>query len=114
MTLYLVEVVVAIIAIIIALIVLRKKETKKFVTAFVIILSLLVIGEGITFAFERPIVELQNENVTVEAKIDNSLKIAKTTYHFQDITNEIEVEGKVDYSKVGSYEIIYKIPTIQE
>ncbi len=112
MILYLVELAVAIIAIVIALIILRKKETKKFITAFIIILALLIISEGITFALEKPVVELKKENTTVEAKVDNHLKIAKTTYHFNDVTDKIEIEGKVDYNKVGSYEITYKIPTI--
>ncbi len=112
MILYLVELAVAIIAIIVSLIVLRKKETKKFITAFIIILALLVVSEGVTFALEKPVIEIKKENTTVEAKVDNHLKIAKTTYHFQDITGEVEIEGKVDYNQIGSYEISYKIPTL--
>ena len=38
--------------------------------------------------------------------------IAKTTYHFFDITKKVEIEGNIDYSKIGTYEITYKVPTL--
>ena len=109
---YIAELVIAVVLIILALIFLRKKGTKKIVTTLTIILVVLLIGEGATFALEQPVINLENVNNTVEAKIDKSLKKANATYHFHDVSDEIEIEGKVDYNKIGSYQITYKIPTL--
>ena len=110
--LYLVELIIAFLVIIISLIILRKKEPKKFLRVFAAILLILMISTGTTFALEKPKIEIKEENLKVEAKTDTQLKIAKTKYHFFDVTKKVEIEGNVDYNTIGTYEITYKIPTL--
>ena len=110
--LYLIELIVAIILCAILLIIFRKKEPKKVLKMFALIFLLFIIAAGITFALEKPKIEIKEENLKVEANVDTSLKIAKTTYHFFDITKKVEIEGNIDYSKIGTYEITYKVPTL--
>ncbi len=112
MKLYIIEFAVALIIIILVLILLRKKETKTIVKTIVAILLLLIVSETVTFVFEKPKIEISEEDLNIEAKVDTKLKTTKVKYLFFDVTNKIEVEGDIDYNKIGKYEITYKIPTI--
>lgn len=109
---YIVECVVAIIAIIASIIIFRKSEPKKFLRTLLAILVFLIVAELITLFFDKPKIDLEEENVTIEAKTENSLKIAKTKYIFFDVTDKVQIEGNVDYNQIGTYEVTYKVPMI--
>lgn len=51
-----------------------------------------------------------DENITVEYKdnyIDRGIKVKSK---FKDISNQVIIEGNVDTSKLGKYELTYKVP----
>lgn len=109
---YIIELVVAVIAIIISIIIFRKSEPKKFLRTLLVILVFLIVAELITLFLDKPKIKLEEENTTVEAKVDNNLKIAKTKYIFFDVTDKVQIEGNVDYNQIGTYEVIYNVPMI--
>lgn len=110
--LYLSEIFLFIIIICYIFLKLRKKQTKKFLKAFLSSFLVLIFCLGLTFILEQPELTIIGEDIKVEAKIEHSLKKPKANYHFQEVTNQIEIEGKVDYNQIGSYQITYKIPTL--
>ena len=109
---YAIETIVTIILLIITFFILRKSTTKKFLKIFAIILGVFIIVFGVTFLLEQPQLEITEQIYNIEAKVDNHLTMPKTTYHFMDITDKVEFAGTVDYTKIGQYEIEYKVPTI--
>lgn len=112
---YLIELIVAISWEIITLaiiLLLKKEKPKKFLNVFIIIALLFVIIFIITLILEKPKINIQKEDLTIEVQSDSVLKIPQTTYLFFDVTNKVEREGNVDYNTIGDYEITYKVPKL--
>lgn len=112
MELYIIETVVFTILAIIVAIILKVKHVKKIGLAMGILVAIFILALGVTFLFEKPIVNIEKGQLSLEVKQCSSINIPKTYYHFRDETDNIRVAGNVDFNKVGSYEIKYEIPTI--
>ena len=110
--LYLIETIVAAMIANIVIIVLKIKNVKKVGLAIGIILTILIVALVVTFLLEKPVVNISSEQQNLEVKNANSIEIPKVTYHFKDVTNTVNVSGNVDFNKVGTYEVIYEVPTI--
>ena len=113
MKLYLVEIILTIIANVIAFVALKRKNStsKQLKKVCVTIFGILIISLGITFLLEKPELQL-NKDILIQLDSKDVNIIPKTTYHFHDITDKVEVVGKINLNKVGEYKINYKIPTI--
>ena len=109
--LYLIEIIVAAMIAIIVMIILKIKKVKKVGLALGIITTILVISFGITFALEKPVVNISSEQLDFEVKQGSTIKVPKTIYHFRDVTNTVKVSENIDYNKVGTYEVTYEVPT---
>ena len=110
--LYLIELIVATMIAIIVMIILKIKKIKKVGLALGIITTILIISFGITFVLERPVVNISSEQLKFEVKQGSTIKAPETIYHFRDVTNTVKISGNVDFNKVGTYEVIYEVPTI--
>ncbi len=113
--LYIIEIAIAIALLLFFLVffIARKNKCKSVVKSYskaaIPILLIAVIGIGAQYIFERPQIDIANLNV-VEVFSKEKLENPKAMYHNEDITNKVEVIGEVDFSKIGKYEVEYKIP----
>lgn len=48
---------------------------------------------------------------TIEASTEKEVAKPKTTYHFMDITEKVNVKGNIDYNKIGEYNIQFEVDT---
>ena len=81
----------------------HKRILKFFGICFGLFIAILVC----TFVFEIPTMEYQSV-YTIEAKSDERLEKPDTYYHFRNVKSDVEIEGKVDYDKIGEYEIEFQ------
>lgn len=109
--LYVSEIAAAIIAWILGVIIYKTSKRKGLLRYFGITSAVFIILFTLTFILERPrmrIGEVQNIEVGTNAEIAKPI----TTYHFKNVTNKVQVNGNIDYSKIGEYEVIYTLDTL--
>lgn len=109
--LYISEAAAAIIAWILGVIIYKASKRKGLLKYFGITSAVFVILFGFTFILEKPqmrIGQVQNIEVGTDAKIIKPV----TTYHFKNVTDKVQVEGNVDYSKIGAYDITFTLNTL--
>lgn len=109
---YIIELIVFIFLLFLFFLSIKKKHPRKPYRVLLTITILFLFCFGITFLFEKPTITISKEYCTLEAKVSNSIKNPKTNYHFQDITNKVEIEGSVNYNEIGQYQITFKVPTL--
>ena len=107
---YISEITAVIIAYILGIIIFKLSHRKGLLRYFAISSAVFVIIFGLTFALERPNMHVGNiENIEVGDQ--KQISKPRTIYHFQDVTENVQIEGNVDYNKIGEYEIKYIIDT---
>lgn len=84
---------------------------KKVTIFLIILLILLSICLCITILLQKPKIEKQ-EIIEIAVNSDDRIKIPITKYLLFDVSNEVKINGNIDYSKVGEYEIEYEVPLI--
>ncbi len=84
------------------------KEKKKIYIVLIVLFLCLIICE---YLFEVPQMTFAKTNI--EAKSNEDIVIPYTVYHFNNITNEVEVDkSSIDTQKVGVYKVKYKVKTL--
>ena len=96
----------------------KKKTNKIKLTIFILIISLIILNIGNIVFYE---VYLKNilYNININLNSDTNITINlneefiepgyNATYKKDDITNLVEVTNNVDNTKIGEYEIIYRV-----
>lgn len=108
---YVVETAATIVALFIAFIILKIKKEKGFLKICIPTIIVLFLILTVEFVLEKPqidVSELKNIQVMSEDKITKP----KVLYHMKDVSDQIQIESNIDYNKIGSYEITFKVPTI--
>ena len=107
MLVYIVEVIVFLAVLLLEIVAFRNKESFAkiiFVTTLLFLIALVV-----TFFFEKPQMDFKNyATVEVNAEVQNP----KTTYHFKDVTDQVQRSGNIDTSKPGEYELEFEVDTM--
>lgn len=86
----------------------EKNKNKKI---FIIIIAIILIGIASIYFFKIPFVKYQgNKTETVEYGKNYEDKGIKVYVRFKNISNQVVIENNVDLSKLGEYNIIYKVP----
>ena len=108
--LYLAEAITAVVAIAVGGIVFFKKRSRAtWIYLILCVVAFLSIFAG-TFSLEKPRMQVQ-ETYTVEVNTDQRIEKPQTQYHFRDVTDRVEVNGDIDYGKVGEYPIEFSLKT---
>ena len=110
-TIYIVELIIAIILFIIMLIAMHTRKTGKLkIGIIVILLDFCLIGHiACGYSQEEPIVSLKGEeNVQVELNDTYTELGAEASYHKKDVSDNIKIIGQVNTKKTGRYIIEYK------
>ena len=110
MMLYLAVLIIAVLCIITELIIFKvrnKKTNKMLITATILIFIEIFM---IAFIFEEPIIDISDE-IILEVNTQNRIKKPKAIYHFLDVTDSMKQIGRVDYSKIGNYEVSFEVDT---
>lgn len=106
-----IEMIIAIVAITGILIGLCKKSPKKAIIFSILTVVILFIAIFLTLALENPKMEI-SELIQVEVNTENRINPPKTTYMYQDVTNNVKISGNVEWNKTGNYEIQYEVPML--
>lgn len=106
-----IEMIIAIIAITGILIGLCKKSPKKAILFSILTIIILFIAIFFTLALEKPKME-SNEIEQIEVNTIRQLKLPKTIYMYQDVTDNVKILGDIEYNKIGNYEIEYEVPML--
>ena len=116
---YIIEIVVAIILILIGFIIYEIKHKKGFGKFLGLSLLILIIAIGVTFALEKPKMEIKGfeklgepQQIVIEVNSTQEIEKPKTTYHYKDVTENVRINGNIDYKKIGEYKIIFEIDTL--
>ena len=88
-----------------------KKDSKKVMWLTVGIGVLMLICVPLTIVLEDPKMETR-EVIQIQVNMAKQLSQPHTEYMFHDVTQNVKVEGNVDYSKIGTYEIEYEVPKL--
>lgn len=110
-TIYIVELIMAIILFIIMLIAMNTRKTGKFkISMIIILLDVCLIGHIVCgYSQEEPIVSLKGEeNIQIELNEPYTELGAEATYHKKDVSDNIKIIGEVDTKKTGRYILEYK------
>ena len=110
---YITELIILAVVIIVGLIFLKIKHKKGFLKFQGIVLGIFILIFGVTFVFEKPEIELpKEETIQVEVGANNKIQLPKTKYHFNDVTQKVRINGNIDYSKIGEYDITLELDTL--
>ena len=83
---------------------------KKLVLVIVILLVLIIGVFGIKYYNEKPIIKLVgDDNILLNVNEKYKDEGATASVHKKDLTSSITVDNKVDYNKVGKYDITYNL-----
>ncbi len=105
------ELLIAILIIVLIFVRYLKKDSKKVILFSILTLLVLVLSIFFTLAQENPKIETNN-TLKIGVNSEEKLIAPKTIYMFRDVTNSVKIIGTVDYSKVGTYEVEYEVPTL--
>ena len=112
MNIYLVELIVfLLIALFVTIIFKVKKNHKLKLILFTLFIIFFVSVSG-TYLLEKPHVDIVSPEINLQINQYSEIKVPYTTYHMKDVTSSVQVNGTVDYNKVGTYKIEYEVPTI--
>ena len=109
--LYISQAAAAIIAWILGVVIFKLSHREGLLKYFGITSAVFIIVFGLTFVAEKPqmrVGQVQNVEVGTDADIIKPM----TTYHFKEVTDKVQVNGNVDYNKIGEYDVIYTIDTL--
>ena len=121
---YFIEIIVAVIAIVVGLIIYGVKHKKGFWKFLCLSLLVLIIAIGTTFVLEKPKMEIkgnkeanmaekmQVKEIVIEANSTQEIEKPKTTYHYKDVTENVRINGNIDYKKIGEYKIKFELDTL--
>ena len=87
------------------------KKVEKLKIVLIILPVCLLVTLGLTFILEKPLVTI-NENINYEVGEKEELDKIVAKYHFMDVSNNVKIEGNVDFNEVGKYEVKYIVPTL--
>ena len=107
---YLSELGVMVVAILIAILVFKLTHKKGLSMFFAIAMPIFVTIFALTFVFEKPQINIE-KNINIEIGTDERVEKPKAMYHFQDVTDEVRMNGLINYSKAGKYKVSYEIET---
>ena len=108
---YIAEAITFTLVIIIGLIIFLTNKKKGLLIFLSVSLTIFIIAFGITFVTETPEMEVE-EIVNLEAKRQQEIRKPKTIYHFQNVTNNVRVNGDFNFDKIGEYNVKYEIDTM--
>lgn len=109
--LYIAEIIIAMLVLIIGNIILKKKNKTGIGKVIGIVIPILIVALVGTFLLEKPNMRVKNMQ-TIEVNSGAIVEKPNTTYHFQNITNSVNINDEVDYTKAGEYEVKYEVNTI--
>lgn len=107
----LIEAVMALIAIAVVVAVFYKKNSKKVMWFTIGIGVIMLICVPLTIVLEDPKMETR-EVIQIQVNMAKQLSQPHTEYMFRDVTQNVKVEGNIDYSKIGTYEVEYEVPKL--
>ena len=85
----------------------------KKLKVILIIIGILILSIFVGGIFMiNPQMQINNEIQEIEVNTNSQIQIPETKYLFKDVTSKVIIDGNVDYSKLGEYEIKYKINTL--
>ncbi len=89
----------------------RRKKIKKKALIITILSLIFFISLVVVFIFiMTPKIKIKGEkSITINVKSDYKESGVIATYFGKDVSKDVKVEGKVDTSKIGTYEIDYVI-----
>ena len=111
MIIILIELLIAILFTVLVIITFHKRDIKMNILFFSVILCVSVITIFLTIFFEMPRMSM-NDVLEVEFGNGKIVVIPKTRYFFKDITDMVKCTGKINYNKLGEYEIEYDVPIL--
>ena len=109
--LYISEIAAAIIAWILGIVIYKASHKKGLLKYIGITSAVFVILFGLTFALERPQMMVERTQ-NIEYGMEQRIVRPFTKYHFQDVTEKVEISGSIDYTKIGEYDVIYELDTL--
>ena len=109
--LYISEIAAALIAWVLGIIIYTLSKRQGLLKYIGITSAVFVIFFGLTFLFEKPQMHL-NQIQNIEVGSDSKIIKPITTYHFHNVTDKVQVEGNVDYSKIGEYSVTFSLQTL--
>ena len=108
---YIIEAVCCIFSWLIGFIIFKTKNKKNYWKYFGIISIIYIVIFGISFLLEEPYMKINN-SITFEANSEKTYTYPKTTFHFQDVTNQVRVSDNVNLNKLGEYEANFEYDTL--
>lgn len=108
---YLIETIITALVILVGIILLKVKYKKDIKFYLFIVVSLFITVFELTLLYETPQMEIE-DNINIEIGSKETLKLPKTTYHLENVTNKVSMEGQIDYEKMGKYPVTFKVKTI--
>lgn len=109
--LYLSEIAAAIIAWVMGVIIYKASKRKGLLKFIAITSAVFIVLFGLTFILEKP--QMRTYKIeNIEVGTSPKIKKPETRFHFQDVTDNVQVEGNVDYLKIGEYDIIFSYNTL--
>ena len=111
MNLYILEIIIFVVFLIITTVILKIKKSQKIGLVLGLLTLILITVLEVSFILEKPVVNISEQQLSLEVNENTSIKLPETTYHFKDVTDTIKTSTNVDFNKVGTYIIEYKIPT---
>ena len=110
MIIYLSELVCMVIAILVAILVFKLTHRKGLSMFFAIAMPIFVTIFVLSFILEKPNINI-NKNINIEIGTDERVEKPKAMYHFQDVTDDVRMNGFINYSKPGKYKVEYEYDT---
>lgn len=107
---YLLEAIVFGIILLTGVIIFKSKHKKGLLKYFGICSFVFVAVFLLTFIFEKPEMDFTTlKNIEVGSQTSGPLP--KTTFHFQDVTDQVRISSDIDYNKIGEYYAQYEFDT---
>lgn len=110
---YLVEIIVLAIAILVGFIMykINHKHKKIFFKFFEIAVGIFIFIIGTTFIIEKP--NINSEDVIVfQVNENNAISAPSAMYHFQNVTDNVKINGDINYHELGEYYINFEVDTL--
>ncbi len=107
---YLLEVLSLILTWIIGIIIIKVRKKTGIFKLFGVSSVIFIIIFGVSFALERPLMDIKEIEV-IEVKEEQEIYRPKTTYHFMDITERVNIKGNIEYNKIGEYNVQFEVKT---
>lgn len=108
---YLIETIITALVILVGILLLKIKYKKGIKFYLFIVVSLFITIFELTLLYETPEMEIAN-SIKIEIGSKEALQLPKTTYHLENVTDKVSMEGQIDYEKMGKYIVVFSVDTM--